>query len=301
MTLGTRNLDFVASAAVLFSGSVWGLFWLPARYFDTQGLDGAWLSLWLFAISIAVVLPLALWNWRGLVEAGPGFLLTGLFTGSAFTLYTMSLVLTDVIHALLLFYISPAWATMIAWATRGEPITLRRLVALALAFSGLGIVLGLSGGLPLPRNLGDWLSLAAGMLWAYGSTRSNAESNVVVTAPVVAFTLGGLLMSVGFVSLPIEGLRSAPAIEALLPSLPWVALLSIAAFVPSTFALLWSTQVLDPGRVGILLMAEVVVGTVSAALLAGEPFGWREVVGALLIVGAGFVEVTGRKHNPAPV
>ena len=37
-------------------------------------------------------------------------------------------------------------------------------------------------------------------------------------------------------------------------------------------------------------MTEISVGTVTAALWAGEPFGAREIIGILLISGAGLVE-----------
>ena len=299
MALPSHQRNLLASAFVLLSGAGWGLFWLPARSFAEKGLDGAWLSLWLFVISLVLVVPFAIWNWRALHAAGSSFLITGLLTGPAFALYTVSLVITDVIHALLLFYISPAWATLINWG-RGEAITSRRLLVLALAFAGLAIVLGIADGLPLPRNLGDWLALIAGMLWAYGSTRSNAESNLVVTAPVVGFTVGGLLAALVLVNVPIEGIATPPTTEGLAHALPWMVLMAVAMFVPTTYALMWSTQVLDSGRVGILLMSEVVVGTVSAALLSGEAFGWSEAIGVLLIVAAGFVEVTGERPRPAP-
>lgn len=298
MALASNQRNLLASVFVLLSGAGWGLFWLPARSFAEKGLDGAWLSLWLFVISLAIVVPFAIWNWRALHAAGSSFLLTGLLTGPAFALYTVSLVITDVIHALLLFYISPAWATLINWG-RGEPITTRRLLVLALAFAGLAIVLGITDGLPLPRNLGDWLSLMAGIMWAYGSTRSNMEGSLVVTAPVVGFTVGGLLASFILVSLPISGIASSPTPDGLSHALPWMVLMSVVGFVPTTYALMWSTQVLDSGRVGILLMSEVVVGTVSAALLSGETFGWSEAIGALLIVSAGFVEVTGERERSA--
>jgi len=49
--------------------------------------------------------------------------------------------------------------------------------------------------------------------------------------------------------------------------------------------------VLSPGRVGMLLMVEVLVGVGSAALLTDEAFGIREMAGALLIVSAAVVEV----------
>jgi drug/metabolite transporter (DMT)-like permease len=58
--------------------------------------------------------------------------------------------------------------------------------------------------------------------------------------------------------------------------------------------ILWGSQRVDPGRVGLLLMTECVVGTASAALFSGEPFGWREALGSVLILGAGTVEVVRR-------
>ena len=47
---------------------------------------------------------------------------------------------------------------------------------------------------------------------------------------------------------------------------------------------------LDAGRVGILLLIEVMAAAVSAAILTDEPFGWREAVGCVLIVTAGLIE-----------
>ncbi len=47
---------------------------------------------------------------------------------------------------------------------------------------------------------------------------------------------------------------------------------------------------LSPGIVGILFMTEISVGSVTAALWAGEPFGGREIAGILLISSAGVAE-----------
>ena len=64
--------------------------------------------------------------------------------------------------------------------------------------------------------------------------------------------------------------------------------------LPINLIILWAATRLEPARVGILLMSEVVVGVLSAALLAGEPFTWREATGAALIVLAGVLEVMQR-------
>jgi drug/metabolite transporter (DMT)-like permease len=66
-------------------------------------------------------------------------------------------------------------------------------------------------------------------------------------------------------------------------------------FVPPNFLVLWAAQRIDSGRVGILLMTEVLAGAATAALFSGEAFGTMELAGTLLILCAGLVEVLGRR------
>ena len=72
--------------------------------------------------------------------------------------------------------------------------------------------------------------------------------------------------------------------------LPWLLPVVLLVVIPGTFAAMWGTLLLNPGIVGILFMTEISVGTVTAALWAGEPFGAREIIGVLLISGAGLAE-----------
>ena len=63
---------------------------------------------------------------------------------------------------------------------------------------------------------------------------------------------------------------------------------------------IWPTTMLSPARVGILFMAEVIVGVGSAATLTDEPFGLREALGTVLIVCAGIAEVWRRPDVSTP-
>ena len=53
---------------------------------------------------------------------------------------------------------------------------------------------------------------------------------------------------------------------------------------------MWGSGFVEPGRVTVLLLLEVVGAAVSAAILTDEPFGWREILGCIFIVGAGLIE-----------
>ena len=64
----------------------------------------------------------------------------------------------------------------------------------------------------------------------------------------------------------------------------------VLLILPGTYASLWGPKFLSPGVVGLLFMTEIVVGSVSVALLSGETVGLRELIGIFLIIGAGVVE-----------
>ncbi|MEM8819712.1 MAG: hypothetical protein AAGE90_09310 [Pseudomonadota bacterium] len=74
---------------------------------------------------------------------------------------------------------------------------------------------------------------------------------------------------------------------------PW-GLLSALYVLPVLFLTIWPATLLTPGRVGLLLLSDVVVGVISAPLLTDEPFGMREAIGTVLIVSAGAVAVLER-------
>ena len=90
-----------------------------------------------------------------------------------------------------------------------------------------------------------------------------------------------------------------PSGVGLAAAVPWLIALALAW----TLSVIWLTAFggsgIDPGRVAILLMLEVVLGLVSAAWLTNEPFGVRELVGGMLIVNAGATEFVAGTMRPA--
>lgn len=283
----------VLSVVVALCGAAWGVFWYPMRGFEAAGVGGGWVSFVFNLVAILTPLPFLLRRsaWRGFV----GQLPTGLLLGSAFTLYTVSLVLTDVLNAILLFYLTPVWSTLGGRLFLGHPLSVNRIAAILLGLAGMAFILGADGGLPLPRNAGDLIALVSGLLWSAGTLRSYASPHPGIAQPVFAFSLGGLVSSSIVL---LAGLAIASPLThtgAILSVLPSMIVIALVMYVPPNFIILWASQRIDPGRVGILLMTEVLVGAVSAAILSGEPFGVPQIAGTVLIVGAGLVEVLGRR------
>ena len=274
-------------AVIAISGALWGLYWIPVRHLEDRGVGVVWMTLGVFLVALAMFVPVLVRHPPARAVFTPRMLVTGLLTGGSFVLYSVSIVLTEVVTTILLFYLSPVWATVLGRLLLGERLTVSRLAALVLGLGGLWVVLGGESGLPLPRNLGDWCALAAGITWALGTLRVHQDAAVSPIAHTAALFVGG--------TVAIAILSLLPALEAPVPAVtaPAAAIvLAVAVLsVLSAGGILWGARLISPGRAGLLLMMEVITGLASAALLAGEPFGVVQVVGSTLIMAAALAEV----------
>ncbi|MGR3511133.1 MAG: DMT family transporter [Paracoccaceae bacterium] len=282
--------ETTAGAALLLGGAMWGLYWIPVRAFLDLGLTGSWPGLVIYTATLLAVLP---WVWRarhGIIGRWRGLILSGMFTGAAFGLYSTSLVYTDVVRAILLFYLTPIWGTLLGLAVLGERLQPARVVGLFCGIGGLVAVLGGEQSLPWPRNAGDWLALASGIAWAFGSLGLYRTKGVPVVGQIFVFLIGALAVA-GFGILIEIDLGYPNPSQIMAADLAFYAALSAIFVLPMLYLTIWPATLLSPARVGLLLMSEVVVGLVSAALLANEPFGWREGLGAAMIVSAAVLEL----------
>lgn len=278
------------SIALAFGASLWGLFWIPIRGIEQAGVHAFWTGPVIFGASSLLFLPFILLRHRNFVAHWRHILLPGLLSGFAFALYIASLNLTDVVRAILLFYMSPLWSTLLGILILKERITINRVVALVLAFCGLYIVLVVDSGLPIPRNNGDWFALISGLCWSIASVKLFQDGAQMIMEKVTIFVVFALLMSLMLVFWNQGSLQGAPELATLAKSWYWILTLAVV-MMPICYLTIWPAAVLSPGRVGMLLLAEVLVGVGSAAILIDEPFGLREMAGAVLIISAGVVEV----------
>lgn len=275
-----------ARYCLLIGGVLWGLYWIPLKKVEAAGLHGALPSALVFCAALAMVFPLAVWRWKSLVSRARDLSLAGLLAGASIGMFTAALAETEIVRAILLFYLSPVWSTALGIIVLGHKPTIARFATLALGLVGLCVVLGLDSGLPLPRNIGDLMALAAGIFWTLASFKLYRMPAVPVPDLIVAFVTGCAVVTGAFFVLFGTTLGQG----AIGPALPWIVFTAIY-IVPTLAMTLWPATLLTPARAGLLLMTEVVAGVVSAALLSGEPFGMQEALGALLIAAALLSEV----------
>lgn len=274
----------IPSLAVAGSGLLWGVWWIPLRWLEASGLSGDWASVALYAAAVAVLVPVVLLR-PGPIRGGRSLVLIGLFTGVAFAAWNHALISGDVVRVTLLFYLAPIWGTGLGFLFYRDPLTPWRVLSIGLGLAGAAVVLGFEGGFPMPRNLAEWVALISGVLFAFGAVYARGAPAVPTLDKTLANAALAGLASLGFaVALPV----GTPVSFSFDSTLPLIA--CVTWLIPTSWLLLWGATRLDAGRVGILLLLEVLAAAFSAALLTDEPFGWREGLGCLLIIGAGLAE-----------
>ncbi|WP_435105693.1 DMT family transporter [Arhodomonas sp. AD133] len=279
----------IATLFVVGTGCLWGFYWLPVRRLSDLGLSGAWGTLAIVLVTTLLLIPFAWRTRQRSAHSSAQALAWVALGGFAFVLYSAGLVYGRVAIVILLFFLTPVWSTLIGRYVMGWPTPWLRLGAIVVGLAGLGFVLGADGELPFPRGLGDWLGLASGLLWAIATTGIRFRPAVQPGRSAFVFALGA---SIGAAALApmLEPLPSLSA-GSIAPALAWTLFTGSVWWGLSVACLMWAAARLEPARVGILLMTEVLVGLVSAAVIAGELLRPLEVAGGALVLFAGVLEV----------
>lgn len=285
------------SAAILGAGMIWGLFWLPMRLLNEAGIGPAWAAMLLNLMACVLLLPVALLRGHGPWILPRSEVLTAVLNGSGFSFYAISLVITDISKAIPLFYLMPVWAVLLSRCLLGHKITMTRVVTLVTGTGGLFLVLGAGDGLPLPTNLGDVLALAAGVMWASAALRIYAGgSDENFGASIFVFFVAATATSVLLIGL----LKSPqPDWSLFFEAFPYGAIAAIFFLILPTVLMVWGSARIPPARVGILLMSEIVVGLLSAWFVQDEPLGLSALLGSVLIMSSGGLEVFTRSSATA--
>jgi drug/metabolite transporter (DMT)-like permease len=294
--LSQKNSDTTLSIALLLSAGAWGLYWFPLRTIEEAGIAGSWSVVFFNACPLIVLCPLLVLNFRKLVGVAGPTLLAALMIGMAFTLYSNGLLETTVVRATMLYYLTPVWSTILGVIWLSEPLTRARIIAICVAFAGLFLLLSNGDSSAYPLNIGDLYSLLSGIFWAIGVATLNRWPKIPIL-PLATF----IFLSTTTISAIFAGVLHVdplPDLAMIKIAFPTAAFWSIVVFLPCFCIIFRISQLLFPGRVGILTMSEVVVAIISAAILIPEEtMVLMQWVGAIAILLAGLIEVLFGYHR----
>ncbi|MDB5954894.1 DMT family transporter [Ramlibacter sp.] len=270
-------------AALALNSLVWGLSWWPLRVLHEAGVHPLWSTALIYALvfgAFSLLRPAAL---RELLRTR-GLWLLAAAAGLTNVGFNWAVTIGDVVRVVLLFYLMPAWALLLAWAVLGDKPTGAGLGRLLLALAGVATVLGTAGsGLPLPRTMAEWLALAAGFAFALTNVLLRRLHAASASARVLAMFGGGLVMA--------GGVAFVGSLQGTLPPLPplaasnWlVALLLAAGFLAANLLLQFGASRLPSHTTALIMLSEVLVASLSSVALGAAQLTLRTLAGGLLIV-----------------
>lgn len=275
----------LAYLALIFNALIWGLSWWPFRQFQAAGLHPLWATVTLYLISLGVISLSAGRAWREFLGT-PSLWLIMLAAGATNTAFNWGVALGDVVRVVLLFYLMPLWAVLLARLILGERLTGLALLRMALALGGAAVVLAPeAGGFPLPSGLADWLGVLGGFTFALNNVMLKRESHRGAHARALAMFSGGVLVA-GSAALLMGAQGLVPW-----PSLPgWIWLLPLTGmavlFFFSNLALQYGAGRLPANVTAIVMLVEVPAAAISALWLGGGSLDLKTAIGGACIVAA---------------
>ena len=279
------------SLAIFISAALWGLYWIPLRTIENMGIPGSWTVPFFNACPLLVLIPLFIFYFKIIQGNWMVTLLASIMIGFAFSFYAYGLLETTVIRATLLFYLSPIWSTVIGVVWLKEKFTKARVISIFIGLLGLFFLLSPNNLSNQSLNIGDLFSILSGFCWGVGGSILKRNSNTVsiislATLLYLSTTVISIIFAILFYADPLPNLASIKS------AFPTAAFWSIFILSPGFIVIFKVSQVLFPGRVGILMMSEVIVACISASIFLPEEtmliIQWFGVIG---IVSAALVEV----------
>lgn len=294
-TMKEMNKKTTASISLLFAATLWGVFWYPLRWLESQGVDGLWATLLIYIGTCVYFLPYIKQSINEIKLSPRLMLLLAIFAGWTNIAFFLAVIDGEVVRVLLLFYMSPIWANVLAYFLLKEHLSLNNFMALIVALVGMLIMLWHQDmDYPWPTNKSDWLALSSGFAFAITNVLMRMSQDVSSKVKAIVGWYGVLVISLVLIivlQIPLGEVENSTLLIAFAIGATMVVLMTLAVSFGVTH--------LPVQQSAVILLFEVAVGAISAYVLIGELMAFREWVGGFLILAAGlFVSFnTGEKAN----
>lgn len=188
--------------------------------------------------------------------------------------------------ASILLYTAPSFVVLLSAVLWKEPVTKKKLLALALTLAGCACVCGVfSGGLSVTLP-GVLLGLGSGFFYALYSVFGRYA---LAHYPPLTVTVWTFLFA-GPASLVLLRPAELAAAFAPVPGLWGTALaLAVCSTAAPYILYTWGLARTEPGRASILASLEPVVASLTGVLAFGEPMGALTVLGIFCVLAGVYI------------
>jgi drug/metabolite transporter (DMT)-like permease len=307
------NKNALAIFALLFGATSWGLIWYPYRLMAEAGVSGIASSFYTYFVALMIAVIYFGFNCfksgfkngfksgfknnfkNELQKAFGSFTLSktliflSLTAGWTNLGYVMAVIHGEVMHVMLLFYLSPLWTLILAYFWLKEPISRTGFFAIILSLIGAFTMLWQPNALPLPNTTSDWLAVSAGICFALTNVITRKSHHISLTTKSFAVWIGVVVTSLickQFLGESFPSPSFFTATQSLVIVL--IALLLIAV----TLGVQYGVSQILASRAAVIFLFELVIAAVASYYWANEAMTANEWIGGCLIVAAGLVAAT---------
>jgi drug/metabolite transporter (DMT)-like permease len=283
--------------ALVFNAFVWGVSWWPFRQLASAGVHPLWATTLIYGVAVATLSLARPAAWRELF-GHPALWLLVLASGTTNAAFNWAVTIGDVVRIVLLFYLMPLWAVLLARLLLGERLTGATLLRVALALTGALVILWPpGGGLPVPRTLAEALGVLGGFSFALNNVMLRREAARSDGARALAMFVGGMLVAASL-ALLLESDGTVPLPPA--PAAGWLggALLLAGLFLAGNLALQFGATRLAANATAVIMLTEVLFASVSAWALGAGTLDARLALGGAAIVAAALLAALPGKARP---
>ncbi|WP_312304065.1 DMT family transporter [Pulveribacter sp.] len=273
--------------ALLTNALIWGLAWWPFRQMLGAGLHPLWATALMYAAIVLGFSALRTGVW-GQVRAVPALALLAFSSGLNNVAFNWAISIGDVVRVILLFYLMPAWAVLLAWRILGERPTRAALARLLVAFAGVLLVLWPAGGadrLGAALGLADVLALLGGFMFALTNVLLRRLQAVEAQARMLAMFAGCTLMALAAAAAG-HALGQVPAFPPFDIAWAGVATVLTLLLLAGNWALQYGAARLAAGTTAVVMLSEVAFASVSSMLAGSSEPSLRTLLGGALVIGA---------------
>ena len=300
---GHTKTDKPGAWAVATGSAVWGLFWIPLRYLDDSGITGLWAVALVMLAALLPSLMVSYWKAELHQFRNNSCWFVGCALGLATVLYFIAILYSDVVRVIFLFYLLPLWTTLSARIIYGEPIRRTQLMVIGAALTGVWLLLGGGTNLPLPRNIGDWCAIGAGLCWGVSLSLLRGHENTppfVTTSTTLA--AGQILSIVGACAIQLidadaEYAYKTPDYNTWIAAMPYALAFGILILYPAMLGQIWGARRIPAPTAALLTMTEIIVATVSAGILIGTELKPIALLGGLIIIIAVCIDLARQRRD----